>query len=534
MGPPACGTTTGSAPSWVREHWGDTLQPALIQHIELTLIGGRDRLRDRVRARARRLPLPAFSTRRSGRSATSSTRIPSIALFQLLVPVTGLDGDDGRDPARRVHAVHPLSRTSSPASAACPPEVLESARGMGLTRRQTFCASSYRLRCRRSWPACAIATVSTISIATDRGVRHPLRPRSADLRRARPAGHLPDRACRGRRPDDPARPHRRRPARARCNAPSRHGAAADDARLALRRRAPVHPRPRRTAARTRRPRRRSSPSPRSESPSSSPCRSGSGSATGTGASSSRSACPRSAARCRASRSSVIFIAWLGVGFWNNTAALVVLGIPPILTNAYFAVEGVDRDVVEAARGMGLSERQILTGVELPLGLPLLLAGVRIAAVFVIATATIAGIAGGGGLGEIMCNLAVYNESGVLAAALCVAAMALADRISSCRSFSARPRAGWLRERRVSRRTGPERVKLERRAWMFRKHTRRAAKAAFAISFGVALLIGLTACGGGGGGNGTTTTSRRRRSRRSLSARRTSARSTSSASSTGRR
>ena len=120
----------------------------------------------------------------------------------------------------------------------------------------------------------------------------------------------------------------------------------------------------------------------------------------------------------------IFIAWLGVGFWNNTVALVILGIPPILTNAYFAVEGVDRDVVEAARGMGLSERQILTSVELPLGLPLLLAGVRIAAVFVIATATLAGIAGGGGLGEIM-NLATYNESGVLAAALCVAAMALA-------------------------------------------------------------------------------------------------------------
>jgi osmoprotectant transport system permease protein len=121
----------------------------------------------------------------------------------------------------------------------------------------------------------------------------------------------------------------------------------------------------------------------------------------------------------------IFIAWLGVGFWNNTVALVILGIPPILTNAYFAVDGVDRDVVEAAQGMGLSGRQILTAVELPLGLPLLLAGIRIAAVFVIATATIAGIAGGGGLGEVMSNPTVYNDSGVLAAALCVAAIALA-------------------------------------------------------------------------------------------------------------
>ncbi len=122
----------------------------------------------------------------------------------------------------------------------------------------------------------------------------------------------------------------------------------------------------------------------------------------------------------------LFIAWLGVGFWNVTMALVVIGIPPLLTNAYSAVDGVDRDVVEAARGMGLTERQILMGVELPLGLPLLLAGVRIAAVFVVATATIAGIAGveAGGLGQIMANPVAYGDSGVLAAAYVVAAMAL--------------------------------------------------------------------------------------------------------------
>jgi len=120
----------------------------------------------------------------------------------------------------------------------------------------------------------------------------------------------------------------------------------------------------------------------------------------------------------------VLIAWLGVGFWNVTIALVVLGVPPVLTNTYFAVEGVDRDVVEAARGMGLTEVQILTRVELPLGLPFILAGVRISAVFVIATATIAGIAGGGGLGEVMSNQATYGLAGVLAAALCVSALAL--------------------------------------------------------------------------------------------------------------
>ncbi|HEX4323360.1 MAG TPA: ABC transporter permease subunit [Gaiellaceae bacterium] len=121
----------------------------------------------------------------------------------------------------------------------------------------------------------------------------------------------------------------------------------------------------------------------------------------------------------------IFITLFGtIGFWVNMPALVVLAIPPLLTNSYFGVEGVDRDVVEAARGMGLEEPQILSRVELPLGLPLLLAGVRLAAVFVIATATIAGTVGGGGLGEIIANQASYGLSGVLAAALCVSALAL--------------------------------------------------------------------------------------------------------------
>ena len=113
----------------------------------------------------------------------------------------------------------------------------------------------------------------------------------------------------------------------------------------------------------------------------------------------------------------------GVGFWNNTAALVVLAVPPILTNAYFAIDSVDRDVVEAARGMGLTDFQILTRVELPLGLPLVIGGIRIAAIFVIATATIAAVAGGGGLGEIIVNQASYGLAGVVAASVCVSALA---------------------------------------------------------------------------------------------------------------
>ena len=116
---------------------------------------------------------------------------------------------------------------------------------------------------------------------------------------------------------------------------------------------------------------------------------------------------------------------LGIGFWNNAAALIVLGVPPILTNAYFAVDTIDENVVEAARGMGMRERQILFRVELPLALPLIFAGIRIAAVFVIATATIASIAGGGGLGDIIVNQATYRLAGVVAASLCVSFMAFA-------------------------------------------------------------------------------------------------------------
>ena len=117
--------------------------------------------------------------------------------------------------------------------------------------------------------------------------------------------------------------------------------------------------------------------------------------------------------------------FLGIGFTNVMVALVVLAVPPILTNAYVAVDQVDPDAVEAARGMGMTPWQVIRRVELPLALPLLFAGIRTAAVFVVATATIAAIAGGGGLGDIIVNQASYREEGVVAAALCVSLLALA-------------------------------------------------------------------------------------------------------------
>ena len=117
--------------------------------------------------------------------------------------------------------------------------------------------------------------------------------------------------------------------------------------------------------------------------------------------------------------------FLGVGFWSVALALVVLAIPPILTNAYVAVDSVQADAVEAARGMGMTDRQVITRVELPLALPLIFAGIRTATVFVVATATIAAVAGGGGLGDIIVNQSVYGLDGVVGAAMCVSVLALA-------------------------------------------------------------------------------------------------------------
>ena len=116
----------------------------------------------------------------------------------------------------------------------------------------------------------------------------------------------------------------------------------------------------------------------------------------------------------------------GVGFTSVALALVVLAVPPILTNAYVAVDGVDPDAVDAARGMGMSWWQVVGRVELPLALPLIFAGIRTAAVFVVATATIAAIAGGGGLGDIIVNQAGYGLAGVVGAAVCVSVLALAS------------------------------------------------------------------------------------------------------------
>ena len=121
----------------------------------------------------------------------------------------------------------------------------------------------------------------------------------------------------------------------------------------------------------------------------------------------------------------IGLGFLGFGFTNVLVALVILAVPPILTNAYVAVDEVEPEAVEAARGMGMTPWQILRRIELPLALPLLFAGIRTAAVYVVASATLAAIAGGGGLGEILFNQASYRVEGLVGAAIVVSVLAFA-------------------------------------------------------------------------------------------------------------
>ncbi|MFF5975393.1 ABC transporter permease [Streptomyces sp. NPDC012769] len=113
------------------------------------------------------------------------------------------------------------------------------------------------------------------------------------------------------------------------------------------------------------------------------------------------------------------------GYVPTVAALVLFAIPPLLTHAYVGVREVDRAVVEAARGMGMSGGQLFRGVELPLARPMLMAGLRSAAVQVVATATIAAMVGQGGLGRIItAGFNTYDTPQVVAGAVLVALLAL--------------------------------------------------------------------------------------------------------------
>lgn len=120
---------------------------------------------------------------------------------------------------------------------------------------------------------------------------------------------------------------------------------------------------------------------------------------------------------------------IGVGVFNLTIALAVLGVPPILANTFVGIHQVDRASVEAARGIGMTEFEILRKVEIPLAIPTVFAGIRGAAIAIVATATIAPLAGVLTLGDFIINRNVYGDSGVLAGAILVALLALAFEFS---------------------------------------------------------------------------------------------------------
>lgn len=124
----------------------------------------------------------------------------------------------------------------------------------------------------------------------------------------------------------------------------------------------------------------------------------------------------------------LMIAFVGTGNLNVTIAVMILGIPPVLTNTFVGIRQVDQGAVEAARGMGMTELEIVRRIELPLAAPTIMAGVRTASVNIIATATIGSIAGVNTLGDLILGENVYGIDGVVAGAIMVALLAISFEV----------------------------------------------------------------------------------------------------------
>ena len=115
---------------------------------------------------------------------------------------------------------------------------------------------------------------------------------------------------------------------------------------------------------------------------------------------------------------------IGVGIPVLVLVLGALGVPPILTNTFVGMRQVDRATVDASRGIGMTEAQIVRKVEMPLAVPSIMTGIRGATVNIVATATIAPLAGVLTLGDFILGENVYGANGVLAGAICTAILAL--------------------------------------------------------------------------------------------------------------
>ena len=122
---------------------------------------------------------------------------------------------------------------------------------------------------------------------------------------------------------------------------------------------------------------------------------------------------------------VIMLPVLGTGFLPSAVALTLYGLPALLLNTYTGLTEVDADIVDAARGQGFSDRQVMTRIEIPLALPVIFAGIRTAAVQIVSAATLAAFIGGGGLGELItAGMANFNFPQLVAGAVAVALLAL--------------------------------------------------------------------------------------------------------------
>ncbi len=148
---------------------------------------------------------------------------------------------------------------------------------------------------------------------------------------------------------------------------------------------------------------------------------------------------------------VFFSTYLGLNIGNLVFAMVLLAIPPIFTNTYVGIRQVDRDVVDAARGMGLTERQLAMRVELPLALPLVFGGIRTSVVNVLATATLGPYVGVDTLGVPIVNANVHGDAGRLGTAILIAVLAIAAELI----FAGLQRAVTPRGLKLSQQTTPK-------------------------------------------------------------------------------
>jgi glycine betaine/choline ABC-type transport system substrate-binding protein/ABC-type proline/glycine betaine transport system permease subunit len=192
---------------------------------------------------------------------------------------------------------------------------------------------------------------------------------------------------------------------------------------------------------------------------------------------------------------VFFSTYFGLNVANLVFAMVLLALPPIFVNTYVGIRQVEPDIVDAARGMGLSERGLVTHVELPLALPLIFGGIRTSTVNVLATATLGPYVGVDTLGVPIINANVHGDAGRLGTAILIALLAIGAELT----FAALQRAVTPRGLKLTKKSTPTR----RNALM------RSRTIVTALALLVLAVFGLAACGDDNNDNnssgGSTTT-----------------------------